>query len=178
MAEQFLGEIRIVAFNFAPSGWALCNGQTLAINQNQALFALLGTTFGGNGVTNFMLPNLQGNVVLGAGTSPESGTTFGVGEVAGEGAHTLSLAETPPHTHAVNAASGSGSSTAPVAGSAFAADGSAHPTKTFGSAATPGPAMAANLIQNGGSSQPHENHMPFLVLNFAIAMTGIFPSRN
>jgi microcystin-dependent protein len=178
MSEQFLGEIRIVAFNFAPRGWALCNGQTLPINQYTAIFALLGTTFGGNGQTTFMLPNLQGNVVLGAGTSPDSGTTFVVGEIGGEAAHILTLAETPQHTHQVNAASGVGSSTAPVAGSAFAPDGSAHPTKTFSSAATPGPAMAANSIQSGGSSQPHENHMPYLVLNFAIAMTGIFPSRS
>jgi microcystin-dependent protein len=177
MSEPFLGEIRLMAFAFAPKGWAFCNGQTLAINQNQALFALLGTTFGGNGLNNFQLPNLQGNVVVGAGSGPGL-SPYNVGQVGGEATHTLTLPETPAHTHPVKAASGAGTSTAPSAGNAFTPDGAAHPTKTYSSTAAAGPAMAPTLIQNGGSSQAHDNHMPYLIVNFCIAMQGIFPSRN
>jgi microcystin-dependent protein len=177
MSEPFLGEIRIMSFNFAPKGWTFCNGQTLPINQNQALFALLGTTFGGNGINDFQLPNLQGNVVVGAGSGPGL-SPDNVGQTGGEAAHTLALTEIPQHTHTVNAASASGSATAPSAGSAFAPDGAAHPTKTYSSTAAAGPAMAPTLIQNGGSSQAHDNHMPYLTVSFCIALQGIFPSRN
>jgi microcystin-dependent protein len=177
VSEPFLGEIRIVAFNYPPKGWALCNGQTMPINQFQALFALLGTTFGGNGINNFLLPNLQGNVVVGAGSGPGL-SPYNVGQIGGEAGHTLTLPETPLHNHPVRAVSAAGTATAPSAGSGFAPDGSAHPTKTYDSTAAAGPAMAATLIQNGGSSQAHENRMPYLVVNFCIALQGIFPSRN
>ena len=177
MAEPFLGEIRIMSFNFAPKGWTLCNGQTLPINQNQALFSLLGTNFGGNGINNFQLPNLQGDVVVGAGSGAGL-SPYNVGQTGGQAAHTLTLTEIPQHTHTVNGASAVGASTAPSAGSAFSSDGAAHPTKTYSSTAAAGPAMAPTLIQNGGSSQPHTNLMPYLTVNFCIALQGIFPSRN
>jgi microcystin-dependent protein len=177
MAEPFLGEIRIMAFNYAPSGWTLCNGQTLPINQYTALFSLLGTTFGGDGISTFQLPNLQGNAVVGAGSGAGL-SPYNVGQTGGQATHTLVLTEIPGHTHTVNAASAAGTSTAPSAGSAFAPDGATHPTKTYSSAVAAGPAMAPTLIQNGGSSQPHNNLMPYLVVNFCIALAGIYPSRN
>jgi microcystin-dependent protein len=177
MGEPFLGEIRIMAFNFPPKGWAFCNGQTLPISQDTALFALLGTTFGGDGITNFQLPNLQGNVVVGAGTGAGL-SPYNVGQTGGEATHTLALTEIPQHAHTVNAASAAGTSTAPSAGNSFAPDGAAHPTRTYSSTAAAGPAMAPTLIQNGGSSQPHGNLMSYLVVNFCIAMQGIFPSQN
>ncbi len=177
MSEPFLGEIKIWSLGFAPTGWALCNGQTMAINQNTALFSLLGTYYGGDGFSTFRLPDLQGKVVVGAGTGPGT-STYLVGQTGGEAAHTLTVAEIPQHTHPVKAATVAGTSVAPAAGSTFAADGSTHPTKPYNSATAAGPAMAPTSIQPAGNSQPHENQMPYLVLNFCIALAGIFPSRN
>ncbi len=166
MAEPFLSEIRIMSFGFAPRGWALCNGQILPINQNQALFSLLGTTFGGDGRVNFALPNLQGRTPIHVG----SGHTLG--ERGGEQAHTLSIAELPTHTHVLNASASQGNDPNP------ANHVLASPLNTSYGAASNLVAMAAQAIANVGGSQAHLNMQPFLTLNFSIALQGIFPSPN
>ncbi|HZU86799.1 MAG TPA: tail fiber protein [Anaerolineaceae bacterium] len=162
MAEPFLSEIRMVSFSFAPRGWALCNGQLLPINQNQALFSLLGTTFGGDGRVNFALPDFRGRAPIHVG----SGHTLG--ERGGEQAHTLIQSELPGHTHILSA-----SSAAPNAGTAagntFAANANAY-------AAAPDTAMNPGLVSTTGGSQAHLNMQPYLALNFIIALQGIFPS--
>lgn len=167
MAEPFLSEIRLMSFNFAPRGWALCNGQLLPINQNQALFSLLGTTFGGDGRVNFALPNLQGRVPIHVG----SGHTLG--ERGGEQAHTLSITELPTHLHVMNATSANGTNT-PGAGTVLA---TSNPQQVYGPAANL-VAMDPGTVANVGGSQAHLNMMPFLTLNFCIALQGIFPSPN
>jgi microcystin-dependent protein len=167
MAEPFLAEIRIMSFGFAPKGWALCDGQLLPINQNQALFSLLGTTYGGNGTTNFALPNLQGTVPIHVG----SGHTLG--ERAGEQNHTLSISELPVHRHTAHAANAVGSQ--PGAAGAFLGQAPAQPY--IAPDANLG-ALNAASIPNVGGSQAHLNMQPFLVLNFSIALQGIFPSQN
>lgn len=164
MAEPFLCEIRLMSFGFAPKGWAVCDGQLLPINQNQALFALLGTTFGGNGQTNFALPDLRGRLPMHVG----NGHTLGM--VGGASAHTLSIAELPTHTHLAHATP-SATETDPT-GAHWASPGK----QAFGPA--PYVAMAPELISNAGGSQSHENRSPFLTLNFCIALQGIFPSQN
>ena len=168
MSEPFLSEIRIFSFNFAPKGWALCNGQLLPINQNQALFSLLGTTFGGNGQTNFALPNLQGRTPIHVG----SGHTLG--EQGGAQAHTLSIAELPEHTHPVNATSATATTNTPSSSSLLA---QATGSQLYGSAANL-EAMLPSAISSIGGSQAHLNMQPYLILNFCIALQGIFPSPN
>lgn len=166
MSEPFLSEIKLVSFNFPPKGWALCNGQFLPINQNQALFALLGTTYGGNGQTTFALPNLRGRVPI------HMGNGHTLGEAAGSTSVTVNIQQLPTHTHALMASGTLGDT--PV------------PTNTV-LAQTPANIYAppANLttlnpinVTSVGGSQPHNNMMPYLVLNFIIALQGIFPSRN
>jgi microcystin-dependent protein len=166
MAEPFLSEIRIMSFNFAPKGWALCNGQLLPINQNQALFSLLGTTYGGDGRVNFGLPNLQGNVPI------HTGQGFTLGNKGGEQAHTLSISEMPTHFHLANGSSTAGDSAPP--GNHLLA---ATPALIYN---TPGNlvALQPGTIANAGGSQAHLNMQPFLVLCFCIALQGIFPSQN
>jgi microcystin-dependent protein len=164
MAEPFLSEIRIFSFNFPPRGWALCNGQLLPINQNQALFALLGTTFGGNGQVNFALPNLQGRVPMHVG----GGLTLG--QQGGEQAHTISINEMPAHTHQVRA-SADGPTVAPPTNNFWSSNTSFAP---YGS--TPDAAMSPQAITNVGGGQAHQNMSPFLTLNYSIALQGIFPS--
>lgn len=166
MAEPFLSEIRIMSFGFPPKGWALCNGQLLPINQNQALFSLLGTTYGGDGRVNFGLPNLQGNVPIHMG----SGHTLG--EKGGEQGHTLSISEIPTHVHSANAASAVG--TAPLPTGNFLAQESRKPYAAPDANLV---ALNAASIANVGGSQAHLNMQPFLVLNFSIALQGIFPSQ-
>jgi microcystin-dependent protein len=166
MAEPFLSEIRIMSFGFAPKGWALCNGQLMPINQNQALFALLGTTFGGDGRVNFALPNLQGRTPIHVG----GGHTLG--ERAGEQAHTLSIAELPTHTHVLNATGGNGT-VGTAAGNVFAKALSA----AYGNPADL-VAMSPDVVTSVGGSQAHLNMQPFLTLSFCIALQGIFPSPN
>jgi microcystin-dependent protein len=163
MAEPFLGEVRLMSFTFAPKGWALANGQLLPINQNQALFSLLGTTFGGDGRVNFALPDLRARVPIHVG----SGHTLG--ERGGEQAHTLSIAELPPHTHVVNA-SGSDSNTNLPGGSVLASA-----ANVYGSAASLISLQQAT-VTNVGGSQTHLNMQPYLTLSFCIALQGIFPS--
>jgi microcystin-dependent protein len=166
MSEPFLSEIKIVSFNFPPKGWALCNGQFLPINQNQALFALLGTTYGGNGQTTFALPNLRGQVPIHFG----SGHTLG--EAAGSTSVTVNIQQLPTHLHAFNATNNDASATGP--GNTVVM--SKAPSPVYGAAT--GLVAMAQTVSSVGGSQPHNNMMPYLVLNFIIALQGIFPSQN
>lgn len=166
MSEPFLAEIRIMSFNFAPRGWAACNGQLLPISQNQALFSLLGTTYGGDGRTTFGLPNLQ------ARTPIHFGANFSLGQAGGEFTHTLTIQETPTHTHGLQAANNPATTNTPTA-TAFLG-GQAN---TYTGAASL-VAMASSEIGATGGSQAHANMQPYLVLNFCIALQGIFPSQN
>ena len=166
MATPFIGQISIFGFTFAPKNFAYCNGQLLSINQNQALFSLLGTTYGGNGTTTFGLPNLQGR------TPMHVGTGFVLGQVGGEEAHTLTVSEIPVHTHGTVTSTAAGTAGDPSA--AFLADGS----KAAYAPGTPNQTMAAGAIGNTGGSQSHNNMAPYLTINFCIALVGIFPSRN
>ena len=165
MAEPFLAEIRMMSFNFPPKGWAMCNGQFLPINQNQALFALLGTTFGGDGRTTFALPNLRGRVPV------HMGQGITLGESAGQEFHTVTQAEMPAHTHLVNCTASGAAGDDPTSRLPGRAAGNAY------GAATNLVAMAPALVSNTGGSQPHENRQPYLVITFCIALQGIFPSQ-
>lgn len=169
MATPFLSEIKIMSFGFAPKGWALCDGQLLPINQNQALFSLLGTTYGGDGRVNFGLPDLQGRVPMHMG----SGHTLG--ERGGEQAHTLSISEIPTHTHVANASSSLGNATTPQTNAIgnILAKGNNLYTNPPSNLTSLLPATLANL----GGSQAHLNMQPFLTLSFCIALQGIFPSQ-
>jgi microcystin-dependent protein len=167
MAEPFLAEVRIFSFKFAPKGWALCNGQLLPINQNQALFSLLGTTYGGDGRTNFALPNLQGR------TPVHTGSGIALGQLGGESAHTLTVSELPAHNH-VPVGSPSAGSAGP-GGSLWATDNTG--SNPYSTAAVNTAMNPASVLATGGS-QAHQNLSPYLVLNFCIALQGIFPSHN
>ncbi len=166
MAEPFLSEIRIMSFVFAPKGWALCDGQLLPINQNQGLFSLLGTTFGGDGRVNFALPDLRGRTPIHVG----SGHTLG--ERGGEQAHTVSIAEIPTHTHVLNASASAGTQSALNASNVLARP---ENNRIYGPASSL-VALSAASVANVGGSQAHLNMQPFLVLSFCIALQGIFPS--
>ncbi len=168
MAEPFLAEIRLMSFVFAPKGWALANGQLLPINQNQALFSLLGTTFGGDGRVNFALPDLRGRTPIHVG----SGHTLG--ERGGEQAHTLSIAEVPTHPHVARASSAPATTNTPT-NSLVLAQSTA--SQLYGPAANL-TAMAPDAVADVGGSQAHLNMQPFLTLSFCIALQGIFPSPN
>jgi microcystin-dependent protein len=169
MADPFLGELRIVAFNFAPQGWALCNGQLLPIQQYTALFSLLGTYFGGNGQNTFALPNLQGRVPYHLGTNA-FGSNFTQGQTGGEENHTLQLNEMPQHNHLGEGSAGATDVASPA--NAFWASGiSAYNT-------SPDSPMLSTAVANNGGGQPHPNWPPYLVVNVIIALAGIFPSRN
>jgi microcystin-dependent protein len=168
MAEPFLAELRMMSFVFPPKGWALANGQLLPINQNQALFSLLGTTFGGDGRVNFGLPNLQGRVPMHMG----SGHTLG--EVGGQQAVTLSISQIPTHVHTASATSNVAVGTSTPGNTSLLAQSSGQ--FLYG-AATNLIAMAANELSNTGGSQAHLNMQPFLTLSFCIALQGIFPSQ-
>ncbi len=166
MAEPFLSEIRIMSFGFPPKGWATCDGQLLPINQNQALFSLLGTTYGGDGRVNFGLPNLQGRAPIHMG----SGHTLG--ERGGEQAHTLSIGELPTHTHTAIGAAVDGTQATPAAN--YLGQSLKQPYHVTDNNLG---ALAAGSLANVGGSQAHLNMQPFLVLNFSIALQGIFPSQ-
>jgi len=165
MAEPFLSEIRIMSFGYAPRGWAMCNGQLLPINQNQALFSLLGTVYGGNGQTNFALPDLRGNVPI------HTGSGFTLGEKGGQQAHTLTMSEMPTHVHFVQASSTAGDTPAAATTVLANALNNWGPPNNL----TP---LEPSSVSNVGGSQAHLNMQPFLVLNFCIALQGIFPSPN
>ena len=169
MSEPYLSEIRIVSFNFPPKGWAFCNGQILPINQNQALFSLLGITYGGNGTSNFALPNLQGCSPLHMGSTQQG--SFVLGQTGGATSVTLTAAEMPAHSHQAQGVSTSANAGTP-AGNAWA-NSVSDPYSPSGNA-TMNPAS----VSAAGGTQPHPNLSPYLVLNFVIALQGIFPSRN
>jgi microcystin-dependent protein len=173
MGMQYIGEIRMVAFNFPPKGWALCNGQTMLINQNQPLFSLLGTTFGGNGTTNFLLPDFRSRTAMGAGT--QNNQTFVWGQLGGEEQHTLTSQEMAGHTH--QALASNAGPTSPTPSNNFWPTTSGSQTPQY--ATTPiNVGMASNAIAFAGNNQPHPNIAPYQVVNFIIALTGIYPSRN
>jgi microcystin-dependent protein len=172
--DYYLGDIRIVAMNFAPKGWALCNGQILPVQQNQALFSLLGTFYGGNGTTTFALPNLQGRVSLGVGRNPNSGITYAQGQMAGTQNVTLLPSQLPAHNHFFAANNAPGTTTAP-AGTYFA--DSVAPDLDFSNAGL-NTVMAPGALSATGSSAPLPIQQPYLGLTFIIATTGMYPSRN
>jgi len=165
MSTPFLSEIRLMSFNFAPKGWALCNGQLLPINQNQALFSLLGTTYGGDGRVNFGLPDLRARVPM------HMGNGHVLGERAGEDSHTLRLTEIPTHVHGLQASPSSGNSG--IAGNNILASAAAY-------SASPSTltSLTSATVASIGGSQPHANEQPYLVLSYCICLQGIFPSRS
>jgi len=170
MGTPFLSEVKIVSFNFAPKGWAQCNGQLLPINQNQALFSLLGTMYGGNGQTNFALPDFRGRTPIHVDPG------FTQGQSGGEVAHTVTQSEMPAHNHFAYGTSDAASQPSPLSNLLATVD----PT-TFGNAYQAGSnlvALAPQSMTNTGGSQPHNNMAPYLALNFIIALIGVFPSRN
>ena len=170
MSGFFLSEIRLVAFDYAPNGWAECNGQLLPINQNQALFALLGTTYGGDGQTTFALPDLRGRVPMHVGSGHD------LGEKGGEDAHTLSSAEAPQHTHQANASNSNANANAAAAGILAVSQGTIYlnPNQTSPNLTT----LNSATVSNVGNGQAHVNMQPYLTMTFMIALQGIFPSRN
>jgi len=171
VGQPYLGEIKLISWNFPPKGWAFCNGQLLPINQNQALFSLLGTTYGGNGVTTFALPDLRGRVPMHSGQGPGL-TARALGEHAGETAHTLAMTELSMHSHGVQASSAVGSAVVPT-GMYPARNAASIPQYTLASADQ---LMHASAMGFAGGGQPHENQQPYLTLNFVIALVGQYPS--
>jgi len=179
MGTPFLGEIKMISWNFPPKGWAFCNGQLLPINQNQALFSLLGTSFGGNGQTTFALPDLRGRVPVHA----DGGTP---GTVSGEPNHTLITTEMPAHNHLINvdaATAATSNTNAPASNTVLGQSigkppqGANFSLQMYGGEA-PAASLAPATIGTAGGSQPHNNMQPYLVINFVIALQGVFPSRN
>jgi microcystin-dependent protein len=165
MSSPFIGEMRITSFNFAPKGWAQCNGQLMPIAQNQAMFSILGTTYGGDGQSTFQLPNLQGRTPMHVGNNVTRG---GAG---GEVAHTLTGLETPTHSHFINVTNVAGTSANPTGN--FFANSNVQPYRTDQNTT-----MSADTVTNTGGGQAHNNMQPYLVLNIIIALQGIFPSQN
>lgn len=176
MAEPFLAEIRMMSFAYAPTsqGWALCNGQLLPINQNQALFSLLGTTFGGNGQTNFALPDLRGQTPIHVGNG------FVLGEKGGQQSHTITTPEMPQHWHVLSGSTANASAIGP-GGNVLARGTTAvggNPINYYSTTLSNFVAMQPGTVGNTGGSQPHQNMQPYLTISFCIALQGIFPSQN
>lgn len=169
MAEPFLAETRIMSFNFSPRGWAMCNGQLLPINQNQGLFSLLGTSFGGDGRVNFGLPDFRGRTPI------HMGNSHTLGEKAGVQSHTLSITELPIHNHVLNNSTAAVSTNIPASGGSL---GNSAPNLLYNSSNNNMIPMSTSSVVSTGGSQAHTNMQPFLVLNFCIALQGIFPSQN
>ena len=165
MSDPYIGEIKVISFNFPPKGWAFCNGQIMSIQQNQALFSILGVTYGGNGQTTFALPNFQGRMPI------HQGNGYTTGQQGGEASHTLSVQEMPAHVHIAQGAS-TANQGSPVNNLWAPADGA----NEFND--VPDSTMGSNAIGSAGGSQPHPNEAPYLVLNFVIALTGVYPSRD
>ena len=174
MADPFVAEIRIFPFNFAPKGWAFCNGQLLPLSQNTALFSLLGTTYGGNGQSNFALPNLQGSAPMHPGQGPGL-SLHDLGETGGSATVTLLTSEIPAHPHALMASSTTGTKSLATANSLARTSGA---TPYLPPAGAPLVAMSQAALSPAGSNQPHNNMMPYLTLNFNIALQGVFPPRS
>ena len=173
MADPYIGEIRMFAGNYAPMGWALCDGQILQISQYTALFAILGTTYGGNGQTTFGLPDLRGRIPMHMGTGPNL-TPRRIGDSGGAEKVTMTSAQMPAHTHAVNASGQDGGGSSPEASlPAVVNDGSGTQYMAYGN--TPSTTMNQQMISAAGQGQPHDNVQPFLCLNFIIALEGEFP---
>jgi microcystin-dependent protein len=172
MSEPFIAEIRIFAGNFAPRGWAFCDGQLLPISQNTALFSLIGTTYGGDGRSTTALPNMQGRVPMHPGRGPGL-TSRRLGQRGGVEMVTLSEAQMPNHTHTMNAAGGRGDAQAPSQSTAYARASGGLPYH----GGTPDVDMADQALESAGGSQAHNNLQPFLVMNFIIALVGLYPSR-
>ncbi len=166
MAEPFLAEIKIIGFNFAPPGWAMCDGQTLPINQNQSVFALLGTTYGGDGLTTFALPDLRGRTPI------HVSAAHNLGQRAGQEGVVLNVGQIPSHDHAMRA-SNSAASTAEVTGASLA-----ESAQNAYVASSANASLSADSVGNAGGGQPHNNMQPYLTLHFIIALVGLFPSRN
>jgi microcystin-dependent protein len=178
----FIGELMLFAGTFAPRGYALCNGQLMSIAQNQALFSILGTTYGGNGINTFGLPDLRGRITVGPGQGPGL-SPYDLGEIGGAETHTLTTVEMPSHVHPVNAVANgqAGGTNVPDATALLAtaySAGTGNPFVPIYSSAAATLTMNAQAVGTAGSNQPHENRMPFLTLNWCIALEGIFPSRN
>ena len=174
MSNPFVGEIRAFGFTFAPAGWAFCNGQILPISQNTALFSLLGTFYGGNGTSNFALPNLQGSLAVDMGSGPGL-TPRDLGETGGASAVTLTVAEIPAHTHSV-ITSPTSNDASPV-GATFGGAARGH-SPAYAAAGTGTVNMSAGAVAQTGGGQAHDNMPPYLALNFCIALLGIFPPRS
>jgi len=172
--EPMIGEVMMFAGNFAPRGWALCNGQLLAINQNQALFSLLGTTYGGNGIQNFALPNLQSRIPVHSGQGNGLSSVV-IGQTGGTETVTVVATQMPAHSHTLTASKAAATNTGPA--DHVVADSTASAAKVYAplSSATP---MSPSAVGSTGGSQPHENRAPYLAVNFCIALVGVFPSRN
>lgn len=179
MTSPFIGQIQIFPYNFPPRGWVFCSGQTISIAQNTALFSLLGTTYGGNGQTNFQLPNFNGRTVLAPGTGPGL-SPWSLGEASGTSTVTLLATQIPSHTHVLNA--GVLSSPNPAQNvatpSTTALFGLSGPNNTYSDQTTPNTTMNAGALSQAGNGLPHENMQPYLALNYCIAVQGIFPARN
>lgn len=174
--DPFIGEIRQFTFNFAPRGWAQCNGQILPISANAALFSILGTTYGGNGTSNFQLPNLQSRIV--SGVNPDAG--WMAGNEAGAEQITLNLSEMPAHNHLLTGLNNTGTQSSPSSTAYLANDGRGGSgiLRYMQGNGTPNTTMAPMMLSVVGGGQPHENRQPFLVVNFCIALEGIYPPRN
>ncbi len=175
MAQPYVGEVRMFGGNFAPAGWMLCQGQLLPISENDTLFNLIGTTYGGDGQETFALPDLQGRAPIHQGTS-SSGTTYTIGEKAGVEQVTLSTQQIPVHTHAP-LATNQGPVNLPTGALLGIPNSAPAGTNIYGSD-VPLQALNANMVQSAGGSQPHENMQPFLVVNFIISLFGVYPSQN
>ncbi|KYH04338.1 MULTISPECIES: phage tail protein [Chryseobacterium] len=173
-SEPFLGQIAFVPYNFAPKYWAECNGQLLPIAQNQALFSLLGTTYGGNGTTTFALPDMRGRVLVHNGQAPGSPTTYTMGETGGAESVTLLITQMPAHNHTVNAVTAEGNQSTPT--NNLPADTKGLDKEYSDTAANT--VMKNTMVGNTGGSQPHENRPPFITLKCIIALAGVFPSQN
>jgi microcystin-dependent protein len=174
MADPFVAEIRIVGFNFAPRGWALCNGQLIPLAQNTALFSLLGTTYGGNGQTNFALPNFQGIAPMFYQQGPGL-SLYSIGETGGSQTETLLTSEMPAHSHGFNARP---TAVAPPQSSPVGIAATRSNSRPYSPTATASANMGTTAVQPNGGSQPHNNMMPYLTMNFIIAMQGVFPPRS
>lgn len=175
MADPFLAEIRMFAGNFAPTGWAFCNGQLLTISQNTALFSLLGTSYGGNGRSTFGLPNMQGNVPLHRGQGPGL-SDYALGDTGGSATVTLLTSQLPPHTHTAQTDTAGGGIDTPSTASSWGTAGRGKPAAYAAASALT--AMSPSAIATTGSSQPHNNMSPYLAVNFIIALQGVFPPRS